>query len=116
MHKTKNLIFKISCILILVAAFVYFFAPQVAPWVMAVAVAAFTAIVASTPYPEKSLRGKRLFNFQIVACVLMVVATYLMFRHRNEWALAMIAGAIFQLYAAVVLPQELEKEKRRNNM
>jgi hypothetical protein len=43
----------------------------------------------------------------------MVVATYLMFRQRNEWVLIMFAGAVFQLYAAIVLPKELEKEKNK---
>jgi len=43
----------------------------------------------------------------------MIVATYLMFRQRNEWVLAMISGS-FSLYASMVLPKELEKERSRN--
>lgn len=110
MQKSKDLIFKISGILILVAAIVYSFAPMVAPWLMAFAVSVFSAITATSPYPGKSIRGKRLFNFQILGCVFMVIATYLMFRQRNEWALIMIIGAFLFLYASVVLPKELEKE------
>jgi hypothetical protein len=34
-----------------------------------------------------------------------------MFRQRPEWVLAMISGAVFLLYAAMVLPKELEKER-----
>ena len=113
MQKTKDLVFKISGILILVAAAVYFLSPTVAPWIMAFAVATFSAIVATTPYPGKSIRGKRLFNFQILGCVFMVVSTYLMFKQRNEWPLIMIIGAVFLLYASVVLPKELEKENKK---
>lgn len=110
MHKTKEIVFQISGILILLSAIVYFFFPVTAPWIMAFAVAAFAAITASTPYPGKSIRGKRLFTFQLFACAFMAVATYFMFRQRNEWVLAMIAGAIFLLYASIVIPKELEKE------
>lgn len=110
MQTTKDLVFKISGIIILVAALVYIFSPTIAPWIMALAVAIFSAIVATSPYPGKSIRGKRLFNFQILGCVFMVVATYLMFKQRNEWPLIMLIGAIFLLYASVVLPKELQKE------
>ena len=43
----------------------------------------------------------------------MVVATYLMFKHRNEWVLAMVSAAVCMIYAAIVLPKELAKEKEQ---
>lgn len=110
----KESVFQVAGILILLSAVGYFFVPAIAPWVMAFAVAAFTSIVATTPYPGKSIRGKRLFNFQVLGCVLMVVATYLMFRQRNEWALIMVVAAVFLLYASIVIPRELEKENKDN--
>ena len=111
MRNSKKTVYHISAILILVAAALYLFLPAVAPWVMAAAVSAFSAITATSPYPGKSVRGKRLFNFQVFSCVFMIVATYLMFKNNNLWALAMIAGAIFLLYSAIMIPKELEKEK-----
>lgn len=111
MHRVKDSLFRISGILILLSAVLYLFIPVVAPWIMALSVAVFSAVTISNPYPGKSIRGKRLFNFQIFSCILMIVATYLMFRERNEWALAMIIGAILLLYAVVMIPRELEKEK-----
>lgn len=114
--KGKDTLYKISGTLILVAAATYAFAPLVAPWIMAFAVSAFTAVTATNPYPGKSMRGKRLFNFQILSCLFMVAATYLMFRGRNEWVLAMIVGAVFLLYAAVVMPRELDRENKENNL
>lgn len=91
----------------------YLFLPVVAPWVMALSVSLFSVITVASPYPGKSIRGKRLFNMQLFACVLMIVATYLMFRQTPEWVLPMISGAVFLLYAAMVLPKELEKEKNK---
>ncbi|MEA5043260.1 MAG: hypothetical protein VB075_01590 [Petrimonas sp.] len=111
MHNSKETIYQISGILILISAVLYLFAPSVAPWVMAVSVLAFSAVTALSPYPGKSIRGKRLFNFQVVSCVLMIVATYLMFRNNNLWALLMIIGAVFLLYSGIMIPRELNKER-----
>lgn len=113
MQRVKDILFRISGILILVSAALHLFVPVVAPWIMAFSVAVFTAVTLTNPYPGKSIRGKRLFNFQLFSCILMIVATWLMFRERNEWALAMVTGAIFLLYAAVMIPRELEKEKNK---
>ncbi len=111
MHNSKETIYQISGILILISAVLYLFTPSVAPWIMAVSVLAFSAVTALSPYPGKSIRGKRLFNFQVVSCVLMIVATYLMFRNNNLWALLMIIGAVFLLYSGIMIPRELNKER-----
>ncbi|MDD2299775.1 MAG: hypothetical protein PHQ67_09305 [Fermentimonas sp.] len=108
----KSILFKISGVLILLSALLYMFYPAVAPWIMAFSVAVFSAITVTNPYPGKSIRGKRLFNLQILSCLLMIAATYLMFKNRSEWVLVMVAGAVFLLYSAFVLPIELDKENR----
>jgi len=110
---TKDILLRIAAVCILLSALIFLFLPKVAPWIMAPSVVLFTAIMVTTPYPGKSIRGKRLFNIQLFACMLMIVAAYLMFRQRPEWVLAMISGAVFLLYAAIVLPKELEKEKEQ---
>ncbi|NLJ00949.1 MAG: hypothetical protein GX371_07360 [Bacteroidales bacterium] len=113
MRSIKDLFYRLSGILILLSALLYLFAPVIAPWIMAFSVALFTVLTITTPYPGKSIRGKRLYNFQILTCLLMIVATYLMFQHRNEWALAMIVGALFLLYSSIMIPKVLEEERRR---
>ena len=107
----KNLIFQIAATLILFAAVLYLFVPVVAAWIMVFSTATFSVITAKNPYPGKSIRGKRLFGFQIFACMLMVVASYLMFRERNEWVLSMLVAALLLLYSSIIIPRELEKEK-----
>ncbi len=111
MRVNKEFIYQISAAALLLAVILYFFIPEIAKWIAAVSVVSLSAVTATTPYPGKSLRGKRLFSFQVFSCVLMAVATYLMFVGNNAWALAMIAGAIFLLYAAIMIPKELDKEK-----
>ena len=116
MRKPKELISQISAIFILLSAFGYLFIPSIAPWIMIIAVIVFSYTIITTPYPGKSIRGKRLFNFQVIACVLFIVATYLMFRNRNEWVLLLISGAVFLFYAAVFMPKEYEKENEKNDI
>ncbi len=107
----KDKIFQISGILILISAILYLFSPDIAPWIMSVSVLTFSLITITSPYPGKSIRGKRLFNFQVFSCLLMIASTYLMFKQRPEWPLVMIIGALFMLYAGITIPKELHKEK-----
>lgn len=110
-YNIKSFLYKASAILILVFTVVYSFQPTIAVWGMVVGVSMFSAITLTTPYPGKSIRGKRLFNFQVFACVLLVVATYLMYKQRNEWPVLLLISAIFLFYSSIVLQKELEKEQ-----
>lgn len=112
MRNVKNILYRLSGSLILVSVLLYLFVPAIAPWIMAGSVILFSALTVAMPYPGKSIRGKRLFNFQLLACLLMIVSAYLMFRDRNEWVLFMIVGALFLLYSAVMMPKVLEDENR----
>lgn len=106
----KSVLYKVSALLILVFTIVYSFQPTIAVWGMVVSVSLFSAITMSNPYPGKSIRGKRLFNFQMAACVLMVVATFLMYKERNEWSLLLLISAILFFYSSIVIQKELDKE------
>lgn len=107
----KSLLYKVSAIFILVFTVVYSFQPTIAVWGMVVSVSLFSAITVTNPYPGKSIRGKRLFNFQVFACVLLVVATFLMYKGRTEWPLLLLVSAIFLFYSSIVLQKELDKEQ-----
>lgn len=110
-YNIKSFLYKASAILILVFTVIYSFQPIIAVWGMVVGVSMFSAITLTTPYPGKSIRGKRLFNFQVFACVLLVVATFLMYKQRNEWPVLLLISAIFLFYSSIVLQKELEKEQ-----
>lgn len=109
-YNIKSLLYKASAILILIFTVVYSFQPTIAVWGMVVGVSLFSSITLSNPYPGKSVRGKRLFNFQVFACLLLVVATFLMYKGRNEWPVLLLISAIFLLYSSIVLQKELDKE------
>lgn len=112
--QVKNTIFQISAILILIAAIVYYFDPNIAKYVMLVGVAGFGATTFTTPYPGKSVRGKRLFNIQIFAVLLMVIATFLMFANIEAWVVVLLISAILTLYSSIILSATYKKEQEEN--
>lgn len=113
--RNKSLLYKISAVLILVAAILFLFFPDIAPYVMIAGVAGFGAVTFTTPYLGESIRGKRLFNMQIFSVILMAVSTYLMFIKINEWVIPMLIAAILLLYSSMLLPRIYEQEKEEEN-
>jgi phosphatidylserine synthase len=112
-QQTKNILYPVSAILILAAAVIYYFLPAVAGYIMVAGVAGFAAVTFTSPYPGKSLRGKRLFNIQVFAVLLMFVSAYLMYEKINQWVITLLLAALFTLYSSVLIPRELEKEKEK---
>lgn len=112
MNKSKDFIFKLSALLILAAAVSYLFNPVFAAYIMAIGVIGFAGVTFTTPYPGKSLRGKRLFSIQIFGIVFMAISTYLMFVRMNEWVISMLIAAFLLLYTTFMLSKEYEKEKK----
>lgn len=112
-YNIKSTLYKASALLILVFTVLYSFQPAIAVWGMVMSVSLFSTLTVTNPYPGKSIRGKRLFNFQVLACMLMVVATYLMYIERNEWPVLLLISAIFLLYSSFILEKELKKENHK---
>ncbi len=110
MRDLKDILYKVSAILILASAVLFLSLPQIASWIMIGSVVLFTGITLSSPYPGKSIRGKRLFNMQVLSCVMMLVASYLMYISNNIWALAMLVATILLLYSSIFISKELKKE------
>ncbi len=110
-NKLKNILFQASAILILIAAIIYYFDTTIAKYMMIVGVSGFAAITFTTPYPGKSIRGKRLFNIQILAAILMAVSTYLMFVDINGWVVILLISAILILYSSIIISQVYKQEQ-----
>ncbi len=113
MLKIKEYSFAVAAPIILIAGVGYAFVPVVAAWIMALGVFLYGVNVVLNPYPGVSMRGKRLFQFQVFAFFLMVMGTYLMFKQENEWPLPMLCAAVFILYSSIVIPKELKKEQKK---
>lgn len=112
--KIKNITFQISAILILIAAVVHNFYPSISKYILAIGVAGFAAVIFTSPYPGKSLRGKRLFNIQIFAVILMVVSAFLMFREMGAWIVTLLISAVLTLYSSIMLPKVYKAEQDKD--
>lgn len=113
--KLKNIFFQISAILILIAAIVFYFDPTIAKYIMLIGVAGFAATTFTTPYPGKNIRGKRLFNIQIFAVLLMAVSSFLMFKNMSEWVVTLLIAAILTLYANIMMSMTYKKEQEEKD-
>lgn len=113
--KLKNTIFQVSALTILLAAAIYYFDATVAKYAMIAGVVGFAFTTFTSPYPGKSIRGKRLFNIQVLAVLLMCVSAYLMFVDMSGWAVTLLIAAVLTLYSSIILPIEYRKEQEENN-
>jgi phosphatidylglycerophosphate synthase len=113
-QQTKNILYPASSILILVAAVIYYFFPHIAGYILLAGVAGVALVTFTSPYEGESLRGKRLFNIQIVAVILMFISAYLMYEQMSQWVITLLLSAIFTFYSTVMMAKELEKEKNND--
>lgn len=97
-QKAKISIFQISALLILFSAILYEFNPDIAKYSMIVGAMGYVVSTFLNRYKGENLRGKRLFNIQLLASVAMAVSAYLMFVGINGWVVTLLIAAILTLY------------------
>lgn len=114
--KYKTLLFQVSAIAILASAILENFeaTATIAKWVIIAGAAGYAATTFTTPYPGKSIRGKRLFNIQVFAALLFCVSAYLMHVELRAWVITLLVGAILTLYSAIVIPIAYRKEQEED--
>ncbi len=110
-QKLKNILFQVSAIAILAAAIMHNFDTTIAKYMLIAGAVGFAATTFTTPYPGKSLRGKRLFNIQIFSVLLICVSAYLMFVDMRGWVVTLLISALLTLYCAIALPIAYKKEQ-----
>ncbi len=102
--KTKNSLFIAGAILVLIAVSTYFFQFVYAPYLMAFGSAAIAVVRLTSPYQGTNKRVKRLVRFQLISSILLVAASSFMFKHSYEWLVCLLCAAVFETYAAFVMP------------
>lgn len=94
----KTSIFQISALLILLSAILYEFNSDIAKYSMILGAIGYLVSTFINRYKGDNLRGKRLFNIQLLAAVAMAVSAYLMFVDINGWVVTLLIAAILTLY------------------
>lgn len=101
----KTIIYNFSGLLVIAGAVLYLTQWLYAPYLFALGAAGIAIVYLTSPYKELDFRRRRLHRFNIVAGILMIIASALMFKHRTEWILCLSIAAFLQLYTAFVAPK-----------
>lgn len=103
--KIQNFIFIFSASAVVIAAAIYPLHWFYTPYLFAIGAAGVAVARLSRRYKGDNLRLKRLYRMETLSGLLLVIASYFMFKERNEWLLALTIAAILQLYAAFMIPK-----------
>ncbi|MCD7972552.1 MAG: hypothetical protein LUG18_07770 [Candidatus Azobacteroides sp.] len=104
---TRKIVFIISGILTLTGAVLYL-SPLVweaIPYIYAIGTAGIAVIYLTGDLKNKDTRIRRLNLFLAIAGILLVLSSYFMFHHRQEWIICVLLSAVFQLYAVFSYPK-----------
>lgn len=102
----RTSIYNFSAIMVVISAALYLTHWIYAPYLFALGTAGVTISYLTTPYRQLDFRRRRLHRLNIIAGVLMIAASSLMFKHRTEWILCLSIAAFLQLYTAFVTPKD----------
>ena len=118
----QNTIFIAGAIMLLVGAAIYMFFPIVGFVLFATGSLFFGCMQMLQRYEGRNFVINRLRRQQMLGALALMVAACLMcmrtfrvgFAQGNEWVVALAVGCVLQLYTALRLPSELEKESPTN--
>jgi TRAP-type uncharacterized transport system fused permease subunit len=98
----RTLLFNFSGLLLLTGALLYMTKLPFTPYLFALGAAGIAVCHLTSPVKHLSVRFRRLQMFNVIAGLLMVVASVFMFKRENEWILCLTIAAILQLYTTFV--------------
>ena len=102
----KTRIFIFSGIFVLIGAILYLNRWEYAPYVFATGAAGITICYMTIPYQTLDYRMRRLYRMNVLAGILMVVASAFMFKQRMEWVVCLLISAILQCYTSFVIKEK----------
>ncbi|MDR1555662.1 MAG: hypothetical protein LBS88_01355 [Tannerellaceae bacterium] len=105
-QQIRTLIFNCSAVFLLSGAVCYLTKVFFAPYLFALGAAGIAVCHLTTPVKHAGIRFRRLQRLNVIAGLLMLVASVFMFKHQNEWILCLSIAAILQLYTAFVVRKE----------
>lgn len=114
-NNIKDLIFKTAALLVLVGATLPLFVhADWVPYIFAVGAAGMSVTKLATPYRGKNIRLRRLVLIDLLATLMLLFVSYLMFRGGYDWVVLLAISAALQTYTAFVMPREMEKERHKD--
>ena len=122
LNKIQLFIYRLGGVLVIIGAMINPLESKLAPYIYSAGALMFASMQMLASYEGNSVVIRRLRRQQIFGALLLVVSGALMFGHQyhmtymrhNEWLIALLIAAIFELYAAFRIPAELAKEEKRH--
>ncbi|WP_099464155.1 MULTISPECIES: hypothetical protein [Parabacteroides] len=108
-QQVRTILFNIAGLLILIGAVSHFFHWIAAPYLFALGAAGYAVSYLTIQTKEMDFRNRRLHRFNIIAGLLMIFASGLMFKGGNEWVICLTIAAILQMYTAFVASKQEKK-------
>lgn len=121
LNKIQLFIYRLGGVLVIIGAMINPLESKLAPYIYSAGALMFASMQMLASYEGTSVVIRRLRRQQIFGALLLVLSGALMFGHQyhmtymrhNEWLIALLIAAIFELYAAFRIPAELAKEEKR---
>jgi len=105
----RELLFMIFAMLLLVSTALYITGWPWVPYSFAASGAGVAVWLLSDTYHGQNSRLRRLNFQQTLAALLLPASSWLMFRHRNEWFIALLISALLILYITIIRHREEPK-------
>ncbi len=99
-EKARGIIFTVCGTLALLGAALFLTGWTVATYMFAVGSAGVAVCFLTMPTLGLSLRRRRLHRFNVIASLLLLGASFFMFKGKTEWILCLTIAAIFLLYSS----------------
>lgn len=100
----KSIIFSASAFLVVVGAILPLF--TTATWslyIFAIGAAGMSVIRLITPYRGKNLRMRRLVLIELLATLMLLFVSFLMFSGGRDWVVLLTISALLQLYTSIMI-------------
>lgn len=109
----KDIIFKTSALLVLVGAILPLFVTATwTPYIFAIGAAGMSIVRLITPYRGKNIRLRRLVLIELFGTLMLLFASYLMFKGGTDWVVIFTISVALQVYTAFLIPHVMEKEEQ----
>lgn len=108
-QQIRTIIFNFSALLVLLGVTLFLTNLSFAPYLFAVGSAGIAICHLTTPTKDLDYRRRRLQIFNVIASLLLIVASSFMFMNKNEWILCVTIAALLLLYTSFITPKEKEK-------
>lgn len=109
-EKIRSYLFSISALLLLIGAILHFSKMWIAPYLFAIGSAGLAVCYLTLSVKQMGFRHRRLHRYNVMASLLLIFASGLMFAARNEWVICLTVASLFILYTAFVTPKEKQEE------